>query len=113
MLAKTNRLRKTKDIQAVLAKGRAVRESGLLLKKGLSEGNTARFGIIVSKKVAKRAVRRNRIRRLLSEAIREELKNVKKGTATALIVLPGFEITSQEDIQKRVHTLFQKASLLK
>jgi len=113
MLAKANRLRKTKDIQAVLSKGKGVRESGLLLKKGSFEGDAVRVSIIVSKKVAKRAVRRNKIRRLLSEAIRGELENTKTGVDIALVVLPGFEVTTLEDMKKRVHELFQKAALTK
>ena len=112
MLAKENRLRKTKEIQAVLTKGKGFRENGLFLKTGSFPGETARFSIIVSKKVAKQAVRRNRIRRVLGEAIRQELEHVKPGTDIALVVLPGFEVTDYQDVQKKIHTLLQKASLI-
>ena len=112
MLAKENRLRKTKEIQAVLTKGKGFRENGLFLKTGSFPGETARFSIIVSKKVAKQAVRRNRIRRVLGEAIRQELDHVKSGTDIALVVLPGFEVTDYQDVQKKIHTLLQKASLI-
>lgn len=47
----------------------------LWLNEGADEEN--KFGFIISKKISKRAVDRNRIKRLLSEAVKINLDKVK------------------------------------
>jgi len=127
MLPQENRLRKKKDFQSVVQKGKAFREQGLLLKLGpaswastelSSAGRPAspvarapRIGIVVSKKVAKQAVRRNRIRRLIREAVQKELHAIKNRARIAFIVLPEFQLTESGEVEKVVHRLFRRASL--
>ncbi|HZX49964.1 MAG TPA: ribonuclease P protein component [Candidatus Paceibacterota bacterium] len=111
MLPSRHRLKRTKDFKGLATKRPGVRVSGLLLKTGTSRQEATRFGIVVSKKVAKRAVERNLIRRRLRAAIREELPEVKPGLNVALIVLPGFNLQGAEEMQKSLHKLFEKASL--
>lgn len=76
-LNKKNRLKKKKDFESVFKKGKAIRGNFLFvryLKNGLQ---FPRFAFVVSSKVSKKAVVRNRIRRLLSEAARTKLKNIQ------------------------------------
>ena len=84
------------------------REGELLLR--MSEG-PFRLRIVVSKKVAKQAVRRNRIRRVLREASRKELGAAKEGQGMVLTVLPGFRVTKTQEAQEILRRLFRKASL--
>ncbi len=69
-LNKKNRLKKKRDFKEVFKKGRAVKGSFLFIKYRKNELGVPRFGFVVSAKVAKKAVERNQIRRILSEAAR-------------------------------------------
>lgn len=42
----------------------------------IKEGNEFKLGTVITKKVAKKAVDRNRIKRLIHEAIKEEVSNL-------------------------------------
>ena len=73
---------------------------------------SSRFAIVVSKKVHKSAVGRNRIRRRFFEAIREQLPDIKPGMDVVLIVVSGEALgMSYEDIQALVKQLFHEANL--
>ena len=88
------------------------REDGLVLKTSAGLlGKTVGLRIVVSKKVAKQAVRRNRIRRVLREAIKKEQGLIRGRHDFVLIVLPGFELPDFQETQSIVHRLLQKASL--
>lgn len=102
---------KAKDVKRVRAQKQGFYEDGLLLKVSTSTDAVLRIGIVVSKKVAKHAVRRNRIRRVLREATQKESSSFKEGRNLVLIVLPGFELPDFKEAQKILHRLFQKASL--
>ena len=75
MLKKQDRLTKKKDLEEVRLKGSMVQSSlfGLNYLKGKEE---RKFGFIVSKKISKRAVDRNRIRRLLAESVRINMDKI-------------------------------------
>ena len=95
------------------AKGfrKGFREDGLLLKVGSQKNAPSRLRVVVSKKVEKLAVRRNRIRRVLREAMRGELGPAKGGQGFVLIVLPGFKLPSFQETKKRLQALLRKASI--
>lgn len=103
---------KAKDFQKVHSQRKGFREDGLLLKVGAQKSTVSRLGVVVSKKVEKLAVRRNRIRRVLREASREEIGLMKGGQDLVLIVLPGFELPSFQETKKRLRALLRKASLI-
>ena len=67
---KKNRLKKKRDFEDVFKKGRAVKGSFLFIKYRNNKLGVSRFGFVVSAKVARKAVERNKIRRVLSEAVR-------------------------------------------
>ena len=77
MLKKINRLQKRSDFELLSEKGKLISGSmaGILwLNEGSEEEN--RFGFIISKRVSKRAVDRNKIKRLLSEAVKMNLGKI-------------------------------------
>ena len=69
-LNKKNRLKKKRDFEDVFKKGKAVKGSFLFIKHRKNNLGVPRFGFAVSAKIAKKAVERNKIRRILSEAVR-------------------------------------------
>lgn len=77
MLPKANRLRQEKDIQTVLRKGKSFFHPLFAVKSFAAKSAVPRLAITVSTKVSKRAVKRNRIRRVLREAIKTKWSSVK------------------------------------
>ncbi len=78
MLNKTNRLAKDKDIQAAFARGRSF-FNPFYRVKFLPKPEGRRFVVVVSTKVFKKAVDRNRLKRLLREQLRPRLQEFKTG----------------------------------
>ena len=74
---------------------------------------TSRFSVIISKKIAKTAVLRNRIRRRIYEIIRQEIPNITAVYDVAIIV-NSIEINnlSYLDLKSKLLDLFKQAELL-
>lgn len=77
MLKKNNRLNKTRELKKVYRLGKTVHASALVIK--FHEGNKIRTAFVVSKKVSKKAVERNRIKRVFREFLRINLSNLRLG----------------------------------
>ena len=67
---------------------------------------------MVSLKVSKKAVVRNKIRRRLSEIIKAE-ENIKTGTDLVIIALPGIEKKEFTEIKESVGAVLVKTGLVK
>ncbi len=72
MLKKANRLSKFNNLENL----KSVSTPYFVLKYKREEEALARFGFVVSKKIDKRAVIRNKVKRKLQQAVRESLGNV-------------------------------------
>jgi len=68
-LSRKNRLTGKKDIQNVFKEGKTVKNSFFFIKYVANSLDCARLAIIVSSKVSKKSVVRNRIRRIIGEII--------------------------------------------
>ena len=79
MLPSKNRLTKGTDFNNVYRKGTFFSEGPLSLKTASNNLENTRIGFSIEKKFFKKAVERNRMKRLLREAFQQNLKNVKKG----------------------------------
>lgn len=108
MLPRTHRLTKARDFQEVFKQGKSFRWGGVVLKARSSKNSTSRFAIVVSKKVAAKAVKRNKIRRLFGEAIQAEIKHIPSGLDLVLVILPGFKIQSLQEIKNIFKQLLLK-----
>jgi len=75
VLKKQDRLTKKKDFEEVRVKGSMI-QSPLFGLNYLIGKDDKKFGFIVSKKISKRAVDRNRIRRLLAESVRINIDKI-------------------------------------
>lgn len=101
---KRGRITKNREYQAVFANGRSVATRGLVLyivKNGLVENRT---GFIASKKTGN-AVIRNRVRRLLREAYRNNANELAQGYDLVFIARPQaatFDFTQAATEMKRV-----------
>lgn len=113
MLPQAARLRKTRDFKEVFGKGKGVRDGRLFLKAREVKNKGVRFGIVVSKQVASYAVDRNRIKRLLREAVKGCMQDVRQGYDIVLVTLPGFSVASLQDAKLKVAGVIKKSSLFK
>lgn len=77
MLAQKYRFHSRGGVRHTYQKGKTIRTQNVSLIFAPNSRHHQRFGVVVSKKVLKSAVGRNRIRRRVYEAIRLELPNFR------------------------------------
>lgn len=111
MMFKSGQLKKKKDFERVFKKGKSVNVDFLVLKFLPNELENSRLGIIVSLKVSKKAVVRNKIRRRIKEAIRLTSGNQGKQADGAIICRPGIEKMSFAQIRETIEKVLQKAGI--
>lgn len=112
MLFSKNRLRKKKDIENVLRSksGKSVAVSFLgarFLANGLSY---SRVGFVVSKKISKKAVVRNKVKRRLREISRGFMGNFKQGLDIIIFTKPEIAKSEFSQIKNDLETLLKKIS---
>lgn len=113
MLKKINRLTKDKDFDSVFKKGKSSYDKIVGVKVVLNGLKYNRFGILVSTKISKKAVERNKIKRQIRETIRLRSENIKNGHDCVIISLGGILDKKYEDIEKSIDTHFKKLKLYK
>ena len=108
MFTKKNRLNKKSDFDWVFKKGRSFYTKKLGIKTLKNNLEDSRFGIIVSTKVAKKAVKRNLLKRRIREALRLRLERIKKGCDFMVIALPGSAELKYNEVEKEIEQILQK-----
>ncbi len=96
MLKKENRLGKTSEIQKILSKGKGVFNPFFTIKF-LPSSNEKKFTVVVSVKVFKKAVARNRLKRIVREYLRKNLKALKNGSYI-IIARPKINSTPEKHV---------------
>jgi ribonuclease P protein component len=112
-LERGSRLKKAQDFKATFKAQKGAKEGSFLLKARATHNSSSRFGIVVSKSVLRKATARNRMRRLISEALRAEKKNLEKAYDIVVVALPGASFQNSLEAREKVRKLFLKASLTK
>jgi len=107
------RLRKEKDFKNIIKNGRTIGNRFLILKFIENNLNAPRIGFVVSQKVSKSAVIRNKIKRKLRAIIRDEIKKIKEGYDLIFFSKKGIEGENFKELKESVNLLFKKAILLK
>jgi len=102
VLKRENRIRLKKEFTEIKNKGRVLYSPffGWLTYK--ENDDLKKFGFIVSKKISKKAVDRNRIRRILSEIIRKNLDKFENGTRVVFLVKKEILNKKMIDIEKEI-----------
>ncbi|MCD6500690.1 ribonuclease P protein component [bacterium] len=113
MLTKKYSLKKKKDFARVFKKGKGQAEKFLILKLVKNNLEFPRIGLVVSKKISKKATLRNKIKRRLREGVRANLARIKPGYDLIFSARKGIEEKSFWEVRKEVEKLLQKAKLLK
>lgn len=107
------RLHVSAEYQAVFKGAKRLTSPHLRLHAHVrAEATVPRLGVTVSKKVDKRAVGRNRIKRITREFFRHEKAFLPPGDYV-LLVQPGAKALANEEIRTQLQTLFERARSLK
>ena len=84
----------------------------LLREPPVGRDRELRFGVVISSKVSKRAVKRNRLRRRLHEAfLRQAFRSDLPPTWLLLNLRPGAAELSDDNLLEEWSTLIQRAGL--
>lgn len=125
MLLSANRLKRKRDFDITYTNGRFFRGENITLKvwkvdpgafpkRGFSLSDL-KVGVVVGKKVDKRAVRRNRVKRLVREVFRLIIKadSLRSGFFIICMVRPLSEGVEYVTIEKDIRRTLKKAGVLK
>lgn len=118
MLPPANRLRQSRDFTTVY-QGGVRRSSRYLALRALPARNASgsnsqptRIGIVVSQKVSKRAVERNRIKRQIRSACRQLLPSLLPGWSVVLVVRHSALECEYREILRELKQLLAEAEVL-
>lgn len=114
MLQKKYRLRTFKDFKRVFAGGGFIKNNSnnIIVAKFIRNNlSFSRFAFIVSNKISKSAVKRNKIKRRMREAIKAKLSQVKNGYDIVFIANPPVLKKNYSDISEAVEKLLIKSNL--
>ncbi|MDD4901000.1 MAG: ribonuclease P protein component [Patescibacteria group bacterium] len=113
MLARPQRLVKQKGFEKIFKQGRACYTQLLGVRVLASQVDFNRFGIVVSTKISKKAVERNKLKRRIRRALQELNKNLVVGFDAIIIALPGLLNENYRTVADELKKIFVKFRLLK
>lgn len=87
MLAKKYKLTRKDDIPNILEEGKEIKSQYFVIKYTNSDHEDNRFAIVVSSKISKKAVTRNRLRRQIFEIIRLNPEKISEKSPKNIIIL--------------------------
>jgi len=113
MLPKLNRLKNREDFSRVRKNGKVVQGDSIgIATLPTSKDNESRFGFVISKKISKNAVTRNRLKRVYREIIRNNIKDISKGYDVVFLVKKTALGKTKNEISKDVENILKKTNLL-
>ena len=103
MLASEHRLKGEEIFEKIKKEGKIFQGNffGVAVLKR-DKGVKSRFGFVVSKKIAKSAVHRNRIKRALREAVRRNLNYFPKGVDAVILAKKSIFKKTTEEIMREL-----------
>ena len=117
MLKKQNRLKSRLAFNRIYKTSKSVASSSLILyidKENTDKNCPTRVGFVVSKKVHKRAVKRNRVKRLIRENIRlmlkEDFEEINKYQNLIFIARNKIFDMNLDEIKELILILFKKVA---
>lgn len=114
MLARKFRLTEKRDFEKIQNNGKIFQSENFGIGFLKREDNEAsRFGFIVSTKIAKAAVDRNRFKRAMSEAVRTSMTDLYCGFDIVFLAKTSIVRASTEKIMKEVRVALKESGLLK
>lgn len=114
MLTRANRLTGAGKFDKVKEEGSLFQnESFAIAVLSRKDKEPSRFGFVVSNKISKKANIRNKIKRILREAVKTNLPKLKSGFDVIFLVKKKALAKQTKDIMDEVPVVFKKANLFK
>jgi ribonuclease P protein component len=112
MLPKINRIKKKKDFEIIFKNSKSFKTNLFIFRIMKNNLGQSRFGFVVSQKVSKKAVIRNKVRRRLTEIIKSKIENIKTDINLVVIALPGIEKKEFSDLKEAMNDALIKTKLV-
>jgi len=113
MLPKENRLKKEKEFEAVFKGGRTIKGKSVFLRYLINGTDKTKVGFVVSKKISKLAVVRNKAKRRMRDIVRLKKDGLKEGLSIVIISLPSITKLTYKEIKEDLENLLSKEELIK
>lgn len=109
MLSSKYRLKKKMNFARCEIDGKLIQSKSFGVEV-LSRGDTENscFGFIISTKISKKAVVRNKIKRIISDYLRVNLTKIKSGLDVVFLIKPVILKLSRQQIEKEVDEIATK-----
>ena len=113
-LSQGEHIKKTRDFRLAYRDGSSVRRGPLVLYKRKNDAGISRLGISISSRVIKRAVRRNRMKRILREVYRKHKIHIARGFDIVVVIKKeAYENPTYMIIEPLFLSLAKEARLLR
>ena len=106
-----DKLRREGEFQRVRAEGHSWPSSLLVVRAAPNQRDVARFGIVTTKRLGK-AVRRNRVRRLIREAMRRLCSRIRPGWDLVIIARSPALTASLVQVENDLESILRRAQVL-
>lgn len=113
MLKKENRLRKTKEIEGVFKEGRSFYDQFFTLKTKKNNTELNRLCVVISAKVSKKSVDRNKLKRRVRAIFYSKKNELKNGFDFLIIAKKDTNNQEFEIIKESINDLFGRAKVIK
>lgn len=114
MLSREKRLVKNRDFERVYQKGKRVGAETFNLNFVPNRTSISRIGVVVGKKFSKKAVERNKAKRIFREAVRDIYGNIIPGLDIVIFVKGANNTTVKLEIVKvELKKAIEKGGILK
>jgi len=109
MLNKKNRIGNRKVIDRLFRKGKLFKNHFFIFKYEQAVNGPSQFAVSVSKKIYKKAVKRNYLRRQIQESLRLNLPSLKQNFIALIIVRSAVadQKTTFQEIKESINTFFK------
>lgn len=111
-MLRSNKLRSRKDFKHIFQRGARVNGRYFTLHYLANNQKNNRWAVVVSTKVSKRAVRRNRLRRRLSSLLKASQNSIKPGYDLVVVVKNDFFAENVDALNIEYAQVISKSGLL-
>lgn len=105
-------IKKKQDFNSVYRRGKLIKNRDFLIRYLKNEKYTNRLGVVISKKVSKKAVYRNKLRRQIKEYFSHKNNELKQGYDILVTAKPTCFGQDYQTIKKSLDYLLKKVDLI-
>jgi len=108
MLPRKNRIVKKAEFEKIKKVGRRIPSASFSAVFLKGEGKDPKFGFVVSGKVAKKAVDRNRTKRVFSQSVRDLMGNFPEGVEVVFLLNKKALLLREPEVKKEIERFSKK-----